>query len=201
MNRSARFRSSLFLSSTCAIVLLMAGCISHTSSPDTSDHQAVVFGPGEGTELWFDPSSADNLGKGSHIRIHVDHLTVPYATMTVMTQRLGESGIPTHLHKFEDEILYVLSGKGSAIVGEERAEIPIEPGSTIYVPQGEWHGVLNADPGARVEVLIVTTPSTKGGLADFFRKASVQPGHPPLNLPPEEFLALFDQYGMSVPDQ
>ena len=37
------------------------------------------------------------------------------------------------------------------------------------------------------------------GLGDFFRFATVEPGHPPLNLPEEEFLKLVKKYGMEVP--
>jgi hypothetical protein len=29
----------------------------------------------------------------------------------------------------------------------------------------------------------------------------VKPGHPPMNLPPEEFVKLLEQYGMILPPQ
>ncbi len=119
----------------------------------------------------------------------------------IATQTLGASGIPVHLHTFENELLYVAAGKGSAIVGEDRREIPIEAGSVLYVPTGAWHGLRNEDPAQRVEVLVVTTPAEEGGLGDFFRAASVSPGHPPLNLPEAEFLALFSEYGMRLPEE
>jgi len=40
-----------------------------------------------------------------------------------------------------------------------------------------------------------------GGLPDFFRNAGVQLGHPPLNLPMEELIALFREYGMDLPNE
>jgi hypothetical protein len=52
-----------------------------------------------------------------------------------------------------------------------------------------------------MDILLVTTPVKPSGLGDFFRFATVQPGHPPLNLPEEEFLKLVKKYGMEVPTQ
>jgi quercetin dioxygenase-like cupin family protein len=56
------------------------------------------------------------------------------------TQRLraGRS-IPLHIHDGEDEVLYILSGRGVGVVG--RIEREVETGSLLYVPQGAWHGV------------------------------------------------------------
>ena len=47
-----------------------------------------------------------------------------------------------------------------------------------------------------MEILLVTTPAEDGGLGDYFRTASTLPGHPPLDLSEEEFLALASKYGM-----
>jgi len=200
-----RFVDLLFASTVSASAMAV-GCATDTASKSAHHHRvdpphAVAVGPSEGTELWFLPSSQDAVGAGSVITLKIDHVTVPDAKIMAATQTLAASGIPVHAHTFEDEILYVVKGRGSAIVGENRDEIPLEPGSVVYVPPKEWHGVRNADPNERMEILIVTTPSTAGGLADFFRNASVRPGHPPLNLPEEKLLALFSEYGMLVPDE
>jgi hypothetical protein len=71
----------------------------------------------------------------------------------------------------------------------------------LYIPIREWHGLKNADPKAPMDILLVTTPVQPNGLGDFFRFATVQPAHPPLNLPEEEFLKLVRKYGMEVPRQ
>ncbi len=146
------------------------------------------------------PASSDDLGDGALINIKIDRVSVPYASMMVATQTLAADGIPVHLHTFEDELIYVVSGRGAAVVGDGRKEVPIKAGSVLYVPTGEWHGVSNADPEQRMEILLVTTPVGAGGLEDFFRKTGVRPGHPPLDLSEEEFLALFSQYGMELPE-
>ena len=46
---------------------------------------------------------------------------------------------------------------------------------------------------------IAGSPVKEGGLGDFFRNATVKPGHPPMDLPLEEFVKLLEQYGMILP--
>jgi mannose-6-phosphate isomerase-like protein (cupin superfamily) len=159
----------------------------------------VAVGSDEGVVRWLQPDSAQELGSGALLNIKIDRLSVPHTTMMVATQKLAASGIPVHSHTWEDEMIYVIKGRGFAIINEEQTSVPIDTGSVLYIPIGEWHGLKNADPKAPMDILLVTTPVKPSGLGDFFRFATVQPGHPPLNLPEEEFLKLVRQYGMEVP--
>jgi quercetin dioxygenase-like cupin family protein len=159
----------------------------------------VAVGPAEGVVRWLQPDSAQELGTGALLNVKIDRLSVPHTTMMVATQKLAASGIPVHSHTWEDEIIYVINGRGFAVINEEQTSVPIETGSVLYIPIGEWHGLKNADPKAPMDILLVTTPVKPNGLGDFFRFATVQPGHPPLNLPEEEFLKLVRKYGMEVP--
>ena len=165
MNPWHRWATRFCLVAVAAAAIVSAGCASRSAShhghgDEGHARPVVVIGPNEGTELWFDPTSQKDVGDGAVFRMKVDHISVPYAEATVITQRLGATGILVHLHTFEDEILYVLSGEGSAVVGEAREEIALEPGSVVYVPKGQWHGVKIDDPVERMEILIVTIPST-----------------------------------------
>jgi mannose-6-phosphate isomerase-like protein (cupin superfamily) len=161
----------------------------------------VAVGSDEGVVRWFQPDSAQALGAGALLNIKIDRLSVPHTTMMVATQKLAASGIPVHSHTWEDEMIYVIKGRGFAIINEAQTSVPIDTGSVLYIPIGEWHGLKNADPKAPMDILLVTTPVKPSGLGDFFRFATVEPGHPPLNLPEEEFLKLVRQYGMEVPQQ
>ena len=84
-------------------------------------------------------------------------------------------------------------------MGPDQQEVPVEKGSTLYIPMGSWHGLVNDSETERMEALFVTTPVKEGGLGDFFRNATVKPGHPPMDLPLEEFVELLEQYGMILP--
>jgi mannose-6-phosphate isomerase-like protein (cupin superfamily) len=168
---------------------------------ETGAHDIVAVGPKDGVERWLGPDAADDLGAGARISIKVDRISVPYTSMMVAEQRLAAAGIPVHAHVWEDEVIYVLRGQGAAIVGPDQQRVPIEAGSTLYIPMGGWHGLVNDSETERLEALFVTTPVKEGGLGDFFRNAGVKPGHPPMNLPPEEFVKLLEQYGMILPPQ
>src|SRR5215211_6842036 len=70
-------------------------------------------------------------------------------------QRLtGGQGIPMHMHEQEDEVLFIHSGSGLGAVGDERKSIG--GGTTLYIPQGTWHGVESH--GDEMEVLWVVSP-------------------------------------------
>lgn len=164
-----------------------------------SAHDIVAIGPDEGIERWLGPDAADDLGAGARIVIKVDRISVPATSLMVAEQRLAASGIPVHAHVWEDEVIYILSGHGAAIVGPDQQEVPVEKGTTLYIPMGSWHGLANASQTERMEALFVTTPVKEGGLGDFFRDATVKPGHPPMDLPLEELVELLEQYGMILP--
>jgi len=179
-----------------APVVLLSACMGEMKSAGP----IVAIGPNDGDLRWFEPESPDELGEGGTFSFKVDRLSVPYTNLLTVVQTLAASGVPVHLHTSEDEMLYVVSGQGFAVVGENQDETPIDTGSVIYIPKGEWHGVKNADPDERMEILVVTTPVEAKGLGEFFRRATTKPGHPPLNLPEDEFLALFKEYGMELPE-
>lgn len=170
-----------------------------TPPPQAGKTPIVAVGPAEGVVRWLQPDSAQHLGDGALLNVKIDRLSVPHTTMMVATQKLAASGIPVHSHTWEDEMIYVINGRGFALINEAQTSVPIETGSVLYIPIGEWHGLKNADPKAPMDILLVTTPVKPSGLGDFFRFATVEPGHPPLNLPEEEFLKLVRKYGMEVP--
>jgi len=64
-----------------------------------------------------------------------------------------------HIHKYAEEIIYILSGKG--ISGVNETEIEMKKGDTMFVPRGEVHWFYNPflEP---VEMLFAyTKPSLK----------------------------------------
>jgi hypothetical protein len=66
----------------------------------------------------------------------------------------------------------------------------------MFFTLGHGRSLKNNDPKEPMDVLLVTTPVKPNGLGDFFQFATVKPGHPPLNLPEEEFLKLVRKYGV-----
>jgi quercetin dioxygenase-like cupin family protein len=195
MNALMNYRWALFIGLASMLVASQACQQQSRQTP------IVAIGRQEGTVRWADPVSDKDLGSGALLNIKIDRFSVPYTNVMVMTQKLAASGIPVHSHRWEVEVIYVIAGRGFAVVNEEQNAVPIETGSVLYIPIGTWHGLRNADPKDPMEALLITTPVKPDGLGDYFRFASVEPGHPPLNLPEEEFLKLVRKYGMEVPAQ
>jgi oxalate decarboxylase/phosphoglucose isomerase-like protein (cupin superfamily) len=55
---------------------------------------------------------------------------------------LPGKGHDRHNHPESEEVLYVLSGEGEQMVGDEE-QFPVAAGSTIYVPIGVYHSTRN----------------------------------------------------------
>lgn len=65
----------------------------------------------------------------------------------------------SHLHPRQDEIFYVIAGKGSIVIGEE--EVPVSAGSVVFGPLGVRHGI-KADAGERLALMFVKGPGSVG---------------------------------------
>lgn len=60
-----------------------------------------------------------------------------------------------HSHEKEEEIFYVVSGRGKIIVGDEECEI--EPGSCVYIPEKTTHQLINTSDET-LKVISVASP-------------------------------------------
>lgn len=108
--------------------------------------------------------------------------------MGTQTLRAG-AGIGLHIHEDEDEILFVHSGKGMGVIGDDHK--PVEAGSTIFIPHGVWHGVEN--PDGEVGLVWVVSPP---GLESYFRDIGAPPGAPAKTLTAEQLEDLRRKHGM-----
>lgn len=82
---------------------------------------------------------------GRTVTVKVDSQLTPGVRMSMIAEDLPpNSEIRVHLHQREDEIIFIRMGNGIATLGDR--EVPVGPGTTIYVPQGVWHGLRNNGP-------------------------------------------------------
>ena len=111
---------------------------------------------------------------------------------------------PLHIHHDADETWYVIDGRLTVFVGDERIEAG--PGDFVFGPMGVPHAFLVTSE--RAETLITFSPAgTKGrmgyGVDGFFREAAVAaiPGQAPpapTEPDPEELAGLMIQYGIET---
>ena len=57
-----------------------------------------------------------------------------------------------HIHPESEEIYYVVGGRDTVYVGEERREMEINKDTAVYIPPGTTHGIRNTGS----EKLVVT---------------------------------------------
>ncbi len=74
--------------------------------------------------------------------------------MSLVSVRPG-SEVPTHVHKDEEQVYYILRGHGAVTLGQERRAIG--PGHAVYIPLGTQHGVSNDSPADPLEYLYVVS--------------------------------------------
>jgi quercetin dioxygenase-like cupin family protein len=71
---------------------------------------------------------------------------------------------PGHVHDIQEEIIYVLSGKGRIYIGEDEPEQLI-PGTCVYIPVGKDHSIENTGHET-LKVVYVFSPPAKQGSYD-----------------------------------
>ncbi|MGQ9781565.1 MAG: cupin domain-containing protein [Nitrososphaeria archaeon] len=54
-----------------------------------------------------------------------------------------KEGLYPHSHVNSEEIYFVLNGRGTVFVGEEKKPMKISEGDVVYIPAGTVHGVTN----------------------------------------------------------
>ncbi|MGD8230297.1 MAG: cupin domain-containing protein [Desulfobacteraceae bacterium] len=62
-----------------------------------------------------------------------------------------------HTHPDQEEIIYVLSGKGISETQEDKKEIG--PGSVVYIPPGEPHATRNTSDSESLKAIIIKAPA------------------------------------------
>jgi quercetin dioxygenase-like cupin family protein len=99
--------------------------------------------------------------------------------------------IPIHLHEKEDEVIFIQSGAGEATLGDDT--IPLAAGSTLFVPQGTWHGGRNTG-SATLKWIALYSPS---GFDGYFREIGRRtPEEAPRRRTNEERDALDRRFGI-----
>jgi mannose-6-phosphate isomerase-like protein (cupin superfamily) len=89
----------------------------------------------------------------------VDKDTVGAEDITFLYFKLEAKVLPEkkHVHRNAEEVMYTLSGKGIACVGQQ--EFEVVKGDTVWVPRGEVHRVANPSDEPLEMIVIYTCPS------------------------------------------
>jgi quercetin dioxygenase-like cupin family protein len=125
------------------------------------------------------------------VRIKISPSGAP-ARFAMITQEVSPgTSIPIHAHDREDEIIFIQSGRGEGTVGEQIVQLAA--GSTLYVPQGTWHGGRNTGPDVMMWIAIYSPSGFEGYFREIGRRA---PDDPPRRRTPEQRDALDKRYAI-----
>jgi hypothetical protein len=108
-------------------------------------------------------------------------------------------GFPLHVHRDEDETVYVLEGAVTVFYGDER--FAAKPGTFVFLPRGVPHG-YRSDGDDPARVLEFTVPSGLEGLITALSvPATDLAGPPPLHAQPdlvEQLIPAAARYGVEI---
>lgn len=119
---------------------LVASCATAPTPRSESQVEGYILGPDEGTKAFSHLVKVEPVRGARRLGLGTQRL------------RAGRS-IPLHIHDGEDEVLYILRGRGIGVVG--RVERPVVTGSMLYIPQGAWHGVSATED---TEIMWIVAP-------------------------------------------
>ncbi|MDP6573414.1 MAG: cupin domain-containing protein [Rhodospirillales bacterium] len=118
---------------------------------------SLVVEPDDGRSFW-QPEPANG-----YVIIKVEPRNTGVGGVSMSVQAVGVGGyVREHAHGENDEIIYVLEGKGTAVVDGERH--PMVPGTTIFLGKCVKHTFINEGDG---ELRFIAT-ILPAGLEDYF---------------------------------
>lgn len=106
----------------------------------------------------------------------------------------GKGGWPQHLHREQDEWLYVVDGEIACEVGDRR--LRLKRGESVFVPRTVAHAWASR---GEVPATVLQVYQPAGRLEQFFREIgrfTDPPMHEALSV--DEMVSLFDAYGMKL---
>jgi quercetin dioxygenase-like cupin family protein len=144
--------------------------------------------PGEGHSVWL---------VGDLITLKLTSEDTGGAFLMIEETSPPGGGPPPHVHRDEDEALYVLEGEVEFLLGEGTK--PAGAGSCVYAPRGTLHTFKNVGTSPS-RVLAVITP---GGFEKFFLEAgepategsSAPEGAPDVG----RIVEIGQKYGLEIP--
>ena len=114
----------------------------------TGTDGVVVVAPGAG-------KTYGRAGAWTLVTKASDAATGGAYTCQEMTVAPRFPGVALHLHRNEDEAMYVLAGEVTARVGEQRHTLPT--GAFVLMPRGIPHSFANPGEG-EARVLVISSP-------------------------------------------
>jgi quercetin dioxygenase-like cupin family protein len=167
--------------------------------PDPADSESreppaatAAFDPA-GTPSVLGPNDGEHLSffDGRYARLKVTREGSGSRDLLMGTEHIPPgTGIPVHSHDGYEEIIFVHEGIPELTLGD--STVRAEPGTTMYIPPGTWHGV--AGSGSDSTTILFIFPETD--IAEFFRRVGQAEGEAPPQLTAEDWAEIMERHRM-----
>ncbi len=130
-------------------------------------------------------------GRETPITLKVDPVTTGSEHFVMGTAEIPRgSRVPTHRHDM-DELIFVHKGTPTVTLGDQK--VTVEPGTTIFIPEGTWIGLENFASEPVVFVWTFGHPEFERWVRDI----AVPAGAPPMQKSEKEVQAVNEKYHMT----
>lgn len=181
-----KFYSLLIVGISCFLLACSGNNAVNSNSANTSNKssfEAKIIAPEEGEKLLYND--------GRSVLLKASPGYTGSQKLLVGTEKLPNgTAIPVHSHDEYEEVIFVHEGNAFLTLGDQR--LKVQPGTTMYIPPGTWHGVESADP--KQTTMLFIFPEVK--IADFFRFAGHHEGEEPKNLTAEDWEHIMKKHKM-----
>ncbi len=106
---------------------------------------------------WHATKLADHIEFNTVKRDHTVNIAKSDKILSKMICYDAGQSTPVHSHATQDEVFYVIKGKGTMILNDKN--VLLETMMVIFVPAGTKHGI-NADKNSQLVITFVKSPGT-----------------------------------------
>ena len=126
---------------------------------------------------------------GLPMTIKIDSLNGGSKQLLIGTEDLPPGkGIPVHKHSHCDEVVILLQGSGTAMLGDKQQQVT--PGAILFIPENEWVGMENTGKDTARVVFIFS----KLGFEKYLRATSVPEGQEVKPFSPKELAEVREKF-------
>lgn len=165
------------------VVIGFAGCTAETPSSKLAESatRGFILKTGEG----------ESLQNGIVVKASPSTGTLGAILVEQTFQRSGRTSL--HLHEQGDELFYVVSGRGTATLGDTTDEIG--EGDVVFVPRRAVHSIQNLDHDEPLRVVFfMDSPELVEEFRAIHERVTSEPNRP---ITPEERAAIRERIGGS----
>ncbi len=177
-----------------AVVLIgSAACTEEPATQATREQEAASPLPTPGEGFILKVGGGEPLLNGIVVKASPKTGTMGSILVEQTFQRGGTTNL--HIHDQGDELFYVVSGRGTATLGDQ-SEV-IEPGDVIFVPRSAVHRISNLQNDNPLSVVFfMDSPELVEEFRAIHNRVTSEPDRP---ITPEERAAITERIGGAKP--